>query len=94
MNEMRMLSWMCGATKKYTIRNEHKRGQSDTSGKEDNREKVEVVRALEEEDGKSQADSIPEKRPRGTHKTRWKYSYLFRRQHNYDRKNSRKIRSP
>ena len=44
-NEMRMPRWMCGVTKKDNTRNEHGRAcKSETSDKEDHRDKAKVER--------------------------------------------------
>ena len=67
--EMRMIRWMCGATRKYN--------NSGAGFQKDHREKIELVRHVMRSDGEHilrkvlRAD-IPGKRKRGRPKTRWK----------------------
>ena len=71
-NEMRMLRWMCGVTRKDKIRNDY----SSAGVQKDNGEKTEMVWARHEDGRRSvrrvMTKVIPGKRKRGRPKTRWK----------------------
>ena len=77
-NEMRMLRWMCGVTRKYNIRNEHIRGttkvvQASRKIMERRLKWYGHVMRMEEDHvvRRVMTKAIPGKRKRGRPKTRW-----------------------
>ena len=78
-NEMRMLRWMCGVTRKDKIRNEHIRGTTKVvqASRNYNGEKTEMVWARHEDGRRSRSEESDDEsdtgeRKRGRPNTRWK----------------------